>query len=176
MTDIEALRQFLQVYNIDDTEYTDEQLSLLISQAGTLIGDEYTQGATHEDYTRKWEGTTYMTDFYPIDVDSVCVVVDDEEVQPHKITEEGLIYFENHIQGEFVCTYTQAINTATLDKAIMGLVMYMIRDMNDRNLKSINEGDISITYNTDSDMSTHSQISNLIQNIRNKYKARVRLI
>ena len=176
MTDIQKLRQYLQLQGIDDTTYTDEQLSLMISQATAFIGDEYVTPQEKEDYVRHFEGMTYMTDFYPVNVESVVVTVDDEEVTPHKITEEGLVYFENQVQGELLCTYLQAVDESIVEQAVNGVIMYSIRDSTGGNMKSINEGDISITYDTDNGMSTSSQISHLVDSLRQKFKARVRLI
>lgn len=176
MTDITTLREYLQLRGIDDTAYTDEQLQLLISQATAYIGEDFVNPTTHEDYLRHYEGTRYMTDYYPVDVSSCVVLVDGEEVTPHKITEEGIIYFENHIQGELLCTYVQAIDETAIEQALFGVIGYMIADTTGGNMKSINEGDISITYDTDNNLSTSSQISHLIESLRNKYKARVRLI
>lgn len=176
MTDINKLRQFLQVYNIDDTEYTDDQLQLMISQASSIIGDEFVSENNREDYVRNFEGTEYMTDFYPVLVDSVVVTVNTEEVTPHKITEEGIIYFTNHVQGEFSCSYVQAISSDEIEQTMFSVVMYMIREQNAGNIRSINEGDVSVTYDTDNTMSMGNQINNLIEQLRGKYKARVRLI
>jgi hypothetical protein len=177
MTEIvDELRELLVLYDIADSEYTDEQLEMMISQARACIGTEYTEASDHEDYVRDFCGDYYLTDYYPVDVDSVRVTIDDEIVFPEKITSEGIIYFTNQQRGKLSCTYVQDFSSYDIKEVILPLTMYMIRDKNGGNMRSINEGDISITYDNDSQLSTSNMISQLVQKLQNKYKARVRLL
>lgn len=173
---VEELRELLQVYDIDDSRYTDEQLMMMISQARACVGTEYIEPKSCEDYVRDFVGGYYMTDFYPILADSVVVTIDDEVVIPDKITEEGIIYFENQQRGKLSCSYVQDFSSDDITSVILPVTMYMIRDITGGNLSSINEGDISISYDNTSAMSTSSMIQNLVTRLQNKYKARVRLL
>lgn len=174
--DIEELRKLLRLYKIDDTQFTDEDLELLISQAKTLIGKEFIEDANREDYVEHLSSKRYMTDYYPILVDSVQVFVDDEEVIPRRITENGILYFEKNVNGEFLCTYTQGFERSSIDEAIKSIVMYMIQEQDNQNISSISEGDVSVSYNTDDLMSSSTKLNELIESIRNKFRARVRLL
>lgn len=177
MTEIvDELRALLELYNIDDSQYTDEQLEMMISQARACIGTEYTEASDHEDYVRDFCGDYYLTEYYPIDIESVRVTIDDERVFPDKITSEGIIYFENEHRGKLSCTYVQDFSSDDIKDVILPVAMYMIRDKNGGNMRSINEGDISITYENDSQLSTSNMIASLVQKLQNKYKARVRLL
>lgn len=176
-TTIEQLRETLNVYGVDDSQYTDEQLEVFITQAKELVGSEYVEKVEHEDYVEDICCKRYMTNYYPVVVDSVVVLVDGVEVTPHKITEDGIIYFDEIVEGEFSCTYNQGISEGEVSSAIVTLSMYLIRDKTGQGtLSSIQEGDLKVTYATDNILSAGNRISQLVNNIRNKYKARVRLL
>lgn len=177
MTETEQLRALLEVYGIDDTQYTDAQLELMIQQAKNAVSADVANETTHEDYHRHFAGTVYMTDYYPVDVESLEITVDGEVVVPRRITHDGLVYFDNLMQGELVCTYSQAFDEGDVESTIIPLAMYMIRDKEGGNQSSIKEGDITVSFDTDSPSSTNAQISHLVSSLRAKYnKARVRLI
>ncbi len=177
MTEIvDELRALLQLYKIDDTMYTDDDLMLMITQARACIGTEFVEATEHEDYVHDFCGNRYITHYYPVVVDGVRITIDDERVFPDKITTEGIIYFENECRGKLSCTYVQDFSSDDITNVILPLAMYMIRDQNGGNTRSINEGDISITYDNDSQISTGNMIASLVQKLQNKYKARVRLL
>lgn len=177
MTEITDLRALLEVYGIDDTEYTDTQLEIILNQAKTYIGKEFVEGSTHEDYLRIYEGSVYMTNYYPIDVETVEIIVEGVEVTPRKITHEGIIYFEDVLHGELSCSYTQELSDEDIESTVLPLAMYLIRDQNGGGtMSSIHEGDLQISYDTTTSLSTNAQIHHLVQSLRDKYKARVRLL
>lgn len=177
MTIVEDLRQLLVANGIDDTQYTDEELTIFIDTAKTVIGLEYTESIAHEDYVEKIQCRKYMTNYYPIAPDSVCVLVDGEEVTAKKITKEGIIYFYEIIDGEFSCTYLQAIDTDLIDYATRLLSLYTIQEKEGTGaVSSIAEGDISISYDTNSSASNSNRVARIVDSIRSKYKARVRLL
>jgi hypothetical protein len=170
------LRELLQLYGIDDTTYSDEQLELIIRQARAYIGEEFVEPTTHEDYVEHFRGKTYMTSYYPVDVDSVTVICEEEVVIPNKITSSGLVYFTHHIQGRLTVSYTQELTSTDIRDTILPIAVYMIRDIRGENLSSITEGDVSVSYDNTNTMSTSGMIQNLVTQLRNKYKARVRLL
>lgn len=174
MTEISDLRELLQVYGIDDSQYTDTQLQLLLKQARTFIGNATPEN--REDYVDQYHGKKYMTQYYPVSVDSVNVTVGGESVTPHHITEEGIIYFDNIVNGELSCTYTQQLSEEDISGAVLPLVVYMIQDQNGGNMSSITEGDVSVSFDNNSTVSTSNQINRLIESLRQKYKARVVLL
>jgi hypothetical protein len=126
MTEISDLRELLQVYGIDDSQYTDTQLQLLLKQARTYIGD--VTPTSHTDYVERFNGKRYMTQFYPVGVESVTVTVEGESITPHYISEDGIIYFDKIVTGELRCTYTQQLNEEDISSAVIPLAMYMIKD------------------------------------------------
>jgi hypothetical protein len=174
MTEISDLRELLQVYGIDDSQYTDTQLQLLLKQARTYIGD--VTPTSHTDYVERFNGKRYMTQYYPVGVDSVTILVDEESITPKYITEEGIIYFDNMVTGELRCTYTQQLSEEEISDAILPLTVYMIKDNIGGNMSSITEGDVSVSFDNNSTVSTSNQINRLIESLRNKYKSRVVLL
>lgn len=177
MTLISDLRSTLQLYGIDDTQYTDAQLQIFIDNAKSVIGEDYVNSTEHEDYVEKISCRKYMTNYYPVVVDSVVVIVDGEQVTAKKITTDGIIYFDEQVNGEFTCTYLQGIDTTLVDEAIVNISLYMIQEQSGNGaISSINEGDISVSYDTNSIATSSNRISQMLNDIRGKYKARVRLI
>lgn len=178
MIDIQTLRTQLQAVGVDDSQYTDEQLQAIIENARSVLGD-CVEERTHEDYVRHFSNDVYTTNYYPILTDDVEVTCDDKAVQVDKITKEGVIYFTNNERGSLRVVYVQAIDTSIVDNTVSQLVVYMIQQkngINDAGLSSINEGDISISYDTNSSLRSDALVQKLIDDLRNSYKARVRLL
>ena len=174
MTEISDLRELLQVYGIDDSQYTDTQLQLLLKQARAFIGD--VTPTEHTDYVERFNGKRYMTQFYPVGVESVTVTVEGESITPHYISEDGIIYFDKIVNGELQCTYTQQLSEEDISSAVIPLTVYMIKDNMGGNMSSITEGDVSVSFDNNSTVSTSNQINRLIESLRQKYKARVVLL
>ena len=177
MDEVEELRLLLQMYGIDDSMYDDNELQMWISQARSFVGNEFVQETEYEDYQRDFNSDMYMTRAYPISVSSVHVLVDDEGVIPMKITSNGVIYFNNRQHGAISVTYSVEYTEEDVKNVILPVAMYMIRDKNGGNMSSITEGDVSVSYDNINDkLSTSNSIQQLINNLRMKYKARVRLL
>ena len=178
MIDIQTLRTQLQAVGVEDSQYTDEQLQAIIENARSVLGD-CVEERTHEDYLRHFSNDVYTTNYYPINVDDVEVTCDDKAVQVDKITKEGVIYFTNTERGSLRVVYVQAIDTSIVDNVVSQLVVYMIQQKQAGNIEgisSINEGDISISYDTNSTLRSDALVQKLIDDLRNSYKARVRLL
>lgn len=167
------LKQILNGQGIDPTKYTDEQLQGLILQAKTLINREWATDKTYTDYNRKYNGDIITTDYYPLKTIET-ITINDEEVTPDYYTDDGIIYLPKQYNGTLKCDYTVGLTDDDYINCILPMTTNLILDQQtDKNIASINEGDVSISYNNTTTANTNDA---LIENIRNKYAAKIRMI
>ena len=178
-TTIEILRTLLQANDIH--EYDDAQDSVLeafISEAKMLINEPFCNDTTYNDYVEGFTGKKYVTDYYPLKADCLEVTFNDIDISEHikKITEEGIIYFDKQFNhGTLDVTYVVGLSSEDIENYIIPITLYLIRDKTGRNVSSITEGDVSISYNN-STGGTAMQIDTLINNLKDKYCARLCLL
>ena len=171
MTDINSLKQLLQANGIDSAKYDNNTLQTLISQAKTLINIPELKTATHEEYSDNFHGKTYVTRYTPIDTNNVHITQGETVITPRKVTTAGVIYFETTITGELEITYNTGIPDSEVDDCLNLIVLYMIQDnesitKNGGMVNSINEGDVSVSYNNNV---YSDRITSFITDLKNKY-------
>lgn len=173
---IDKLRALLEAKGIPASE-DDNQLALLISQAATLIGDEYINSRDEVDYDYAYIGELYTTAEYPILTDGVEVYLDDKNITSSvlSITSEGVIHFKQSYEGILKVEYTVGLSDETVEDYLLLASMYLCaEDTNKGSVASINEGDVSIGY--DRTGSTSNSLDNVIRDIHKQFGARVKLI
>lgn len=169
--ELETLRNLLEAHGLPHTpeEISDNALESLILEAKLLVNEPYMFDNVTEDYEPDFDGETYMTEDYPIHPESVSLSIDDAAIAPERITKEGIIYLDNIYHGKLSCTYTVGLDGADVENYLLPIVVYMVKDKEGKNVSSIQEGDINISYDTTS----NAQISMLIERLTNKYNGRV---
>ena len=176
MSIVDDLRAMLVAHGIDATQYTDSMLESFIFEAKVLVDAPFVFDTVHEDYNPQFRGDVFMTDNYPVLDDEVLrVTIDDLVVTPEHITHEGIIYLDKTYQGKLKCTYNVGLNGDDIQSYLLPLVVSMIQEKEGLNLSSITEGDVSISYNN-SGTGYSSQVSQLVQALKNKYSGRVAFI
>lgn len=172
MTMIEDLQNLLTLHGIDTSKYTEAMLSSLVLEAKTLIDAEYVYDSQQEDYVPDFQGQMYMTEKYPLKT-VTGITIDGVEVVPRKIKHSGIIYFDTYISGTLEVEYIVGLNEDDYTDTILPICLYIAKDNEGKNVASITEGDVTISYDRGSNQTV---INSLIEGIRRKYGARVRFI
>ena len=173
---IEKLRALLEAKGIPASE-DDNQLALLISQATTLIGDEYIHPRSEVDYDYDFKGDLYITAEYPILTEEVEVYLDDKNITSSilSITCEGVIHFKQDYEGILKTNYTVGLSDEKIEDYLLLATMYLCADDNNMgNVSSITEGDVSIGY--DRTGNTGNSLDSIISEVHKQFGARVKLI
>ena len=175
MSMLDDLRSLLIAHGIDATGYTDSMLESFIFEAKVLVDAPFMFDTVHEDYNPQFRGDVFMTDNYPVIDDEVLrVTIDDLVVTPEHITHEGIIYLDKTYQGKLKCTYNVGLSDDDIQSYLLPICTNMIQIKEGLNPASISEGDVSISY--DSNNSYGTQVSQLVQALKNKYSGRVAFI
>lgn len=172
----DTLRSLLRNHNIPCDEYTDEQLGAYIDEAKLLLNTPYSFDTTFTDYHDHFHGRVYLTDYYPLlSTSDVVVKVDDIVVTPRRITNDGRVFLEKCVDGSLECTYTVGLSDDDIINTILPVTMYIIQASNGTgDISSVNEGDLSVSYDTSNGY--NAEVNKLVQQLKNKYRARVRII
>lgn len=166
------LRQLLTANGITTT-YTDQELDAFLLEAKLLIGEDWVFPHQYKDYVHKWDGDTYVLDYYPVLTgETVTVKVNDvtREDIIDKVTSEGIVYFKHSINGSLEITYTVGLPDEDVVEYLLPITVAVVEDILGRNVASVTEGDVSVSY---SSTSTKSQTESLIGALREKYCARL---
>lgn len=178
MTDaISTLRTLIETNKITTT-YTDEQLEAIIQEALLLVNAPYTTDTTYNDYIHEYDASTYITQYYPLkSIKVLQCTLNEENINDYIVhaTRDGIIYFDRHLRGRLEVTYTVGLDDEDINNYILPIALYLVKDLEGKNINSIQEGDVTVQYNNLSS-STSAGIDALVANLRNRYGARVRLI
>ena len=176
MTMIEDIQGILASQGITAS---DEQITATISQAQHLVGMEYFLPTSRNEYVPDFDDNVYITDFYPIIEDSLVLRVNDVIVTPRKINyDEGIIYLDTNHIGTLEADYQYGYDEDELNSSLIPLVVELFKHNNNYNLGSITEGDVSVSYATNANTTGTgvNTIDTLVNNIREMYDARVKLL
>lgn len=165
------LKALLSVYGISK-EFTDAELEALIKQAKALAGVDFLADTVFEESDVGFKGKTYITERYPVNVDSLKILLENKEVIPDSITTNGVIRFKNVLTGKLLVKYSLIVTKAYEEQYIYPIVIALIRGIEGKNISSVKEGDITLNYNSSQSL----QLDNLIERAKNQYNARVRMI
>lgn len=158
---------------------SEEQITATISQAQHLVGMEYFTPTNRNEYIPDFDDEVYVTDFYPIKSESLQVKVNDKIITPRKINyDEGIIYLNGNNTGTLEADYQYGYSDDALDAHLIPLVVELFKSNGNYNLSSVSEGDVSVSYasNTNTNGTGVNTIDALVNNIREMYDARVKLL
>lgn len=174
---IQSLREMLTSRGIKEEEYTDAQLTSMIQQAVTIIGEEYVSSRNEIDYDYTFNGDIYLTAEYPITPGQVTAAIDDVDITSDikSITREGVIQFKKDHDGVLRVEYNVGLTSDIVQESILLAAMYITADSDHAgNISSINEGDVSISY--DRSTNTSNSLDGIVKDIHNQFGARVKMI
>ena len=155
-------------------EYTNAQLDSFILEAKLLVDMPFMMNSVYEDYEAKYRGKVYYTHEYPILTNSVQLTIDGKRVPILNINNEGRIIFDKKHRGTLECKYTVGLSDDDINNYLIPIVVCLIEDAEGGNISSITEGDVSLSYDTTG--YSNRTLDSLVNGLRNKYGARVRLV
>lgn len=172
-TQLEQLRKLLVAHNITK-QFSDEVLESYILEAKLLVNIPALNEELHEDYVKKFNGDTYVVDYYPL-LEIVELTVNGVSVAPERISSDGIIYFNGNKTGTLYCQYKVGLSSEEINVDLLPLVVALIENKEGANVSSITEGDVSVSYNNSNGVSA-TTIDSLVEAIREKYTAKVVLL
>jgi hypothetical protein len=170
---IDQLRNMLLAHDIT-TDYSEDTLSSFIDEAKLLVGEDFVVSRPVEEFFPQFHDDSVLLSDYPVVVDSVEVTCDDVTVTPTHVTVEGVVYFPEKQCGRLLVQYTVGLGTEDMEKYILPITVHLIMEKEGKNISSISEGDISVSYDTNNTL--NAQVTTLIQELKNKYSGRVCLL
>lgn len=177
LEDLTSLREQLQANGISSEEYTNAQLTQMIHNAVTLIGEEYVTSRCEIDYDYAFHGDMYLTAEYPITPTRIQVSLDDEDITDkiESITREGAIHFKEDLGGVLKVEYEVGLTSDIAREYVLLASMYLTKSNNNMgSISSINEGDVSVSYDTTNN--ARNSLDGIINEIHGQFGARVRMI
>lgn len=185
MTDITKLKTLLKFEGIDLTDFTDEELKIIVDskmdELSGLTGLDIKP--VHRKHIQKsFNGDILELPFYPV-YDLNTVKIDGECVSSEIYTVNqklGLIYFTKKVQGFVEVKYISGLSDEAIKTLINPLIKEMVAYAFTYNqwgmggpVSSIKEGDVSVNYDTSN--SKGNMIINRIEDIKKRYStARVK--
>lgn len=171
MAIVEDIQSLLTAHGVT-TQYTTSQIEAFIHEAKLLC--DLDDDESYEDYKPSFNSDVYVTQQYPLQ-SVTSITLNGVEVTPEKVTNEGVIYFNSTKQGKLIVQYTVGMSTTDIQNLLVPLVVALIENKEGRNLSSVTEGDVSVSYNNSSGVSSVT-IDSLVSEIRDKYTSRVMLL
>lgn len=185
MLDIGELRTLLKFEGIDLTNYTDDELTILVNsksyELSGLIGLDIEPKHRSQRVT-DFKGNTLRLEFYPVyDLASIkynhCPL---KHCDYHLDRDLGIIHFDDYLHGTIEVKYLSGLSDDTMNALINPLLKDMVAYTLTYNklgspegVSSIKEGDVSVNYDTSN--SRGSRIANSINDIKSRYaSARLR--
>lgn len=169
---VQTIKDILQTHG--DKEYTTKEVENYITEAILLIDSPLTTDTTFEEYHRCYSGETYVTAHYPLK-SIETITFNDEEITPDRVDEDGIIYFDKCRRGKFLVRYIVGITEEDTKKYLIPLVVALIENKEGKNISSITEGDVSVSYNNATGVSALT-VDSLLASLKEKYCSRVVLL
>ena len=164
--------EYLKTQNIEETDTEKLQtlhntyLNYILNETGIQI--EETKTITDIN-TKKFNKKNYLINDYPI-TEIKEIKIDNKTIQQNQYLinlESGIIRWKTPQDGDTLkITYTKTIKTETLqqiENLILNLITYQLTENPD--IQTIKEGDVSITYNTNNNLS--NKIKEQLENLKN---------
>ena len=184
MTLLTEFISYLRINGIT-TEMSDEDLELLLNQKKSEI-IAYTglelNPTSHTELKRDFFDDQYMVDFYPVvsvtscQVGSKTLTGDDYTCD----SERGIFYFHSIVNGFLRLEYVSGVSSAVFDGKVKPLLFdmakYMLTSSNSDvgAMSSIKEGDVQVNYDTSTSLG--GLIVSRLNNLKNMYSCRVKVI
>lgn len=183
---VEELRILLKFEGIDLSNYSDDELNILIAsktrELAGLIGLDIEP--SHRIQTvSDFKGKRLRLDFYPV-LDLVQLKYNGCPLKSCKYTlneKLGIITFKDYLHGPVTVKYLSGFSEDLINGFINPLIADMVADTlsKDKSLglvdgvSSIKEGDVSVSYDTSN--SRTNRINSRIEDIKNRFSsARIR--
>ena len=172
----EQIQQYLQTQGINIENITNEQLTniyntylnYILTTTGITI-EPTTNTYTDINYN-KFNNINYILPICPVKVESIKI--DNQTISPNTYIlneDHGIIRWKTRQQGDtLTITYTSTPNDETLQligATILDLIYYTLDTNPSKDIKTLKEGDISITY--DSDNNTSNKIKTNMETLKN---------
>ena len=174
---IDDLKARLSINGLPTDKWTDEELTALLTQSAAVIGTQYVQGELNNEYTYDFNSEIYTTICYPVKTDDIHVQLNNEDITEHieHVTSDGILTFDKQYTGKLCVSYNNQADNEIINDYICLVAIEMLKNNSSLgNISSITEGDLSITY--DSNSTTRASLDNIANELRNMYGARVRLL
>ena len=185
MITIDELRIYLKLNGIDESQYTDKDIEHLIKYYTKLFNSLICFSYKTKTYN----------DYYPMDIydvfDSLLiynrpikkitnVTLDDDDCTD-KISyidmKSGIIYFTEGVQGNVKVDYIAGWNDEDIKNIIIpiiiDLIIYGIKYGREGRIASLTEGDVSITYSTETEL---LDINDRIKNLNKRFCTKARML
>lgn len=180
---INEVRNRLNIDGIDDSGLSDDSINLLIinklDELQGLVGFDILE-TSHKQYIHNYNDNLLILDYLNVlDVYEVIVngtvLCESEYVLDESL---GILYFNKTQNGFLIIKYTCGLNETQLNTLIkpllLDMITYNLNNNPEQDATSIKEGDISIGY--DATLLLGQRINNRIQDLKNSYSTKVRLI
>lgn len=163
----ETILTYLKSKNIDTTnlndplitEYYNTYLNYILTQTGLSLEPE--TKTINDVLINKFKNKNYLLYDYPID-ELISVQVDDKEITPTEYyldKTNGILRWKTiPIGEELQITYTTILEPETISlitATLLDLIYYNLDTNPTKNITSLKEGDVSISYDTNNSTSTN---------------------
>lgn len=172
MTHIETILDILTAHGI--TNYTETTVNTFITEAKLLVNTPHLNDAIFEEYKQNFTGDSLVTMHYPIK--RICELkINGKTITPERVDEDGIIYLEHSHTGKLEIRYIVGLTDEDMNNLMIPLVVALIENREGRNVSSVTEGDVSVSYNNSSGMNSLT-IDSLVNELRERYGSRVVLL
>lgn len=174
------LKNYLKMNNIT-LDLTDEELINLcevkLNQLEGLIGININP-KVNTIYINNFSSDVIFLDYYPV-LSIQKLIINDKNLNLDDymlIPKEGIIYFNHIFNGkielEYLVGFTQQEFNSTIKALLYDIILYTFQKADNQfgEISSITEGNVSISYN--SNTSLYTQINNKINSLKNRYHCR----
>lgn len=185
MITIDELRTYLKLNNIDESQYTDEDIEHLIKYYTKLFNSLICFNYKTKTYNDYYPMDTYdVFDsllIYNRPIKEITSVTLDNEDCTDKISytdmKSGIIYFTEGVQGAVKVDYVAGWSDEDIEDIIIpiivDLIIYGIKYGLEGRIGSLTEGDVSITYVTETGL---LDINDRIKNLNKRFCTKARML
>lgn len=173
---VQDVKDALAIYGIP-TDLTDPQIQKLIDfkteELSELIGVPI--GSVTKEYdVFDFKGSKIFLQFYPVQ-SITSFKIDNVDIAQYKLKKDnGYVKLPETLSGDLVVVYEYGLDiTPPIKNLIIDMIILRLKYGIDGQASSVREGDVQVSYGT---YSFSEYVQNRIDNLRNKYAGRLRLI
>lgn len=182
MIDTNTLKAILKIHGVS-LDWSDDELTVFldykIHELEALLGFPIEE-TEKTDLFKNSKGETILLNFYPV-VEVLEVKLDGNILEDYTVNSNtGVIYFKPtvNLNGLVEVSYVVGLPYSVIKSIVIPLltdmIIYTVTNAVDGDVSSIKEGDVSISY--DNSTTLGNRINNRIDNLRNRYSARLRML
>lgn len=184
LIDIETLKEQLTLENVT-CDLSDEDLELLLTNLiSELTGyiNIPINPTNHKEIRRDFHSDIYEVDHYPISeivsfkIGNKVLTSDDYVLDENK----GILYLHSYMSGLLVIEYAACLSDDVINTKINPLLFDMVKYRLNTNfsgdgvMSSVKEGDVSVNYDTSTSLG--GLIQSRINDLKNSYSIRIKVI